>query len=237
MSIIFNGSSQYCSIANNTSLNITGAVSIGAWFNITAPADWTYIFAKAYDGETGLYWLAHNNVANTLWCGIRWGTGTTQYNEATATSATLFNGTWHHVFMTFDTTTLILYVDGVAGTPVTTGGSSIISGTHSTVIGAYDPAGDIGGGLGLYWGGSIDEVRLYNRALSEAEISTIYSSKCCDELVYSLVSKWPLKELGNAQTATGAGTVRDYGNNGNHMTPSNSPTYTYSILKQTKYSR
>lgn len=236
MSILFNGSSQYCNVANNSSLNITGAITISTWFRINgSPGDWKYVFAKPYDGETGLYWIATNNTANTLWCGIRWGTGTTQYTQATNTDANIFNNSWHQVTLVSDTSNLTLYIDGVAGTPVALGGSTIIAGTYHTTVGAYDPLAEAGSGLGLYGSFDIAEVRLYNRAISSAEVSTIHACKGCDEIYYGMISKWILRGVAGG-TASGAGTIKDFCGE-NSMTPANSPVYTESQFKYTKYRR
>ena len=76
------------------------------------------------------------------------------------TSADL--NTWKHVAMTFNGTTLRLYVGGVLI------GSA--PGAHTTtnnplLFGRWTPAAE-------YWNGLIDEVRIYGRALSQAEIQT-----------------------------------------------------------------
>lgn len=237
MSIFFNGTTQYCNIANNSSLNITGAITISTWFRCNgSPGNWKYVFAKPYDGETGLYWIATNDVANTLWCGIRWGTGITQYNAATATLASVFDNNWHQVTLTSDTTSLVLHIDGVAGTPVTLGGSSIIAGTYHTTVAAYDPLGEAGAGLELYGPFDIAEIRLYNRALSEEEVMTIYSSVGTDDIWYGIVSKW-LFQGALGSTASGANSIIDIANNGNHLTPANNPSFTESILKYSRFMR
>jgi hypothetical protein len=76
------------------------------------------------------------------------------------TSADL--NTWKHVAMSYDGTTLRLYVGGVLV------GSA--AGAHTTtnnplLFGRWTPASE-------YWNGLIDEVRLYSRVLSQAEIQT-----------------------------------------------------------------
>ena len=71
---------------------------------------------------------------------------------------------WYHVAMTYDGSSLKLYVDGeldgscsVSGTVITT--------TQPVRIGGGAPAGDP-----LHFKGLIDEVELFNRALSECEV-------------------------------------------------------------------
>jgi len=236
MAMTFNGTNQYCNIANNTSLNITGALTISAWFKVTsAPAQFLYVFAKPFDGQTGLYGMSSYNTANTLQATIRWGTPTTSFTSATVTNASMFNGSWHHGCMVFNTATLVIYCDSVAGTAVASGGASIIAGTFHTTVGAYDPLTEAGAGLGLYWPGSIDDVRLYNRALPASEVQTIYATNGCDSIYQGIVSKWALNESGIGTAATGTGTVKDSCGNHNDLSPTNSPTYAGSNLKRRKY--
>ncbi|MCK4292398.1 MAG: hypothetical protein KAY65_04325, partial [Planctomycetes bacterium] len=77
--------------------------------------------------------------------------------------------TWHHVAAVGDGTTLVLYVDGE---PVITGGSTTTSYGSSTYpfnIGG----GGIWGAGGNWLSGQIDDVRLYDKALSGAEIAVL----------------------------------------------------------------
>ena len=76
------------------------------------------------------------------------------------TSADL--NTWKHVAMTFDGTTLRLYVGGVL--------IRSAPGAHTTtnvplLFGRWTPAAE-------YWNGLIDEVRIYGGVLSQGEIQT-----------------------------------------------------------------
>ena len=69
---------------------------------------------------------------------------------------------WTHVALTYDGATLRLYVNGTqVATPATTGA---IQATDSPLwIGGNNPYGE-------YFQGLIDEVRVYNRALTQADI-------------------------------------------------------------------
>ncbi|MCZ7358032.1 MAG: DUF2341 domain-containing protein [Candidatus Methanoperedens sp.] len=73
---------------------------------------------------------------------------------------------WHHVTGTYNGTNLVLYVDGI---PVSTANAS---GT----IAASDVPLTIGSVLNSYFNGTIDEVRIYNRALNADEVSDLYNN-------------------------------------------------------------
>jgi len=103
------------------------------------------------------------------------------------------NGQWHHIALTRSGVNMTLYVNGA------TVGSTV-----------YAPAIDLAGFdvnnigasqfLANFWEGSVDEVSIYNRALSASEIQSIYNSssagKCttppvCVTPPSGLVSWWP----------------------------------------------
>jgi hypothetical protein len=79
----------------------------------------------------------------------------------------LWDGSWHFAAGTYDGTTVRLYVDGVevgdgviADSPITYG----LGTSDELWIGAY-------AGCSLGWDGDIDDVRVWDRALSADEIA------------------------------------------------------------------
>src|SRR5207253_3991625 len=80
---------------------------------------------------------------------------------AMGTSALPLN-TWTHVAATYDGATLRIFVNG-AQTGATAVTGSIVTSASPLRIGGNAPFGD-------YFGGLIDEVRIYNRALTASEI-------------------------------------------------------------------
>ncbi len=82
----------------------------------------------------------------------------------------IIDGSWHYLVGTFNRSTALmtLYVDGsVAGT-------SSISAIGDLTTGNALHLGDFGG-VGQPFIGSIDDIRIYNRALSAAEIVALYN--------------------------------------------------------------
>src|SRR5207244_13011036 len=82
--------------------------------------------------------------------------------DQTAAGGTVPLNSWTHLAVTYDGATLRLYVNGIqtAAQAVT---GSLLSSTAPLRIGGDAPWGE-------YFSGTIDEVRVYNRALSAAEI-------------------------------------------------------------------
>lgn len=90
------------------------------------------------------------------------------YSSATGTLDTESNGAWHHVAMVHDGADLRLYFDGVETS------SDIGTAPLSPFTSAMLSIGGSDNGLDLFQG-ALDEVRIYNRALTVAEISTLVS--------------------------------------------------------------
>lgn len=82
----------------------------------------------------------------------------------------LYDDTWHLLAFTWNPTELILYIDGAFENSHTNTTSGAQISTWDLHIGRrkYQPTG------WEYYEGLIDEVRIYNRALSEAEIESLY---------------------------------------------------------------
>ena len=100
------------------------------------------------------------------------GFGTDGYENDIAVSATsIRDGQWHQVVGTFDGTVLRLYVDGVEKASVARTQALVPSGKE-IYIGAdsFFPYNS------LFFAGVIDEVALYSRALSLAEVQNHYDS-------------------------------------------------------------
>jgi len=74
--------------------------------------------------------------------------------------------TWHHIAVTYDGSNMIIYIEGInSGSRSATGNIDTIDAVQ---IGAM-----IGGGI--YAEGIIDDIRIYNRALSQTEIQALMS--------------------------------------------------------------
>ncbi len=84
---------------------------------------------------------------------------------------------WHHIAGTYDGATIALYIDGAlaASTPHT---GTISSNSGSLSIGSEDGrSGACPACVGTrYYKGLIDEVTIYNRALSQTEVQTVYGA-------------------------------------------------------------
>src|SRR3989449_1827506 len=158
--LVFNGAG-FVTIPAAASLNLTTAMTLEAWVYPTATAStWSTVLMKEQPGE----------FVYTLYAGARpnrphvfFNTGTSAKSErATIGAQALLVNTWSHLAGTYDGATLKLYVNGVlvASNPFT---GPILTSTGALRIG--------GNGIWKeFFQGRIDEVRIYNRAISSTEV-------------------------------------------------------------------
>jgi hypothetical protein len=144
------------------------ALTMMAWIHPRVDAHW-HVLDKG-DGHKRLY---AEGTARTLDGRIRY-EGTHAYSKSAGNTVQL--GTWQHVAMTWSrvTNTTRLYHNGVEvpynlqeiGT-----GAPLNDSTHPFTIGARGALGEV-----TFFNGLIDEVRLYQRALTAREIRDIHDA-------------------------------------------------------------
>ena len=155
----FNGTNAWVTVPDANSLDLTTGMTLEAWLNPTTSTGWVDAFGKETTDDV-VYSIYSSTPANAPTGYIRKGG---VFSQAGTTSPLALND-WTHLATTYDGANLKFYVNG-----------TLISTTAAT--GAIDTSTGvlrIGGNsiFGEYFKGLIDEVRIYNRALSAAEITT-----------------------------------------------------------------
>jgi len=154
--------SHYVTIPDAPSLDLTNSMTIEAWVRPTSLSSWRTIILKENGSEMayGLYASGGSNRPSG-WVRINPTTGDSQ---SVYSSSALTTNTWNHIATTYDGTSLKIYKNGIlVGTRNQTG-NMYVSGNPLR----------IGGNLiwGEYFRGQIDDVRVYNRALTQTEIQS-----------------------------------------------------------------
>jgi len=166
--INLDGDGDYVNCGNKSSFELTNQITVAAWITVNTfdkkyqavitKGDNSWRLARA-SGSNNIE-FACNGTAATRWTGwgeVPWGvSGTTSVND----------GKWHHIAGVFDGAGLFLYIDGVLEAAKGAANSIDIS-NHNVCIGANAQA------PGREWNGLIDDVRIYNYALSQAEIVSV----------------------------------------------------------------
>ena len=154
----FNGSSSRVDIPDSASLDLTTGMTMEAWVRPTTLSGWRTVLMK--EQSAGLvYGLYANSDTNRPSAHIY-----ISAESDTRGTAQLAVNTWTHLAATYDGSVLRSYVNGVQASTRTIGGN-ILTSTSALRIGGNSIWGE-------YFAGLIDEVRIYNRALTAAEIQT-----------------------------------------------------------------
>lgn len=148
-------------VTAGTNVNITGAITLATWAK-TASTGSQY-FVSNRNGSTGYAFLMMGS-ADTYKLRFTY-FGVQDINSAV--SAYSADNQWHYYAVTNDLTNTKFYVDGVLFS--TTGAVSGISSVGTLEIGECTSVSNTN------FNGSLDEVRIYNRALSATEIAALYN--------------------------------------------------------------
>ncbi len=153
----FNGTNASVTVPDSATLDLTTGMTLEAWVRPAVAGGWRTAIAKDQPGN-----LAYGMYTNTngTFPGGEISVGGTQ-RSLNATS-TLPVGSWSHVATTYDGTTLRIFVNGTQSAQLAVAGSIATSSSAMHIGG--------NGVWGEWFNGAIDEVRVYNRALSGAEL-------------------------------------------------------------------
>ena len=157
----FNGSSDYINMDGPPLSKISGnKLTLTAWVKPNNLTGGKYIFSK-----NGPYFLRINgsNLAGDIYTG----------SWAAVTGTKILTTSWNYTALVYNGSIINLYVDGQFDNSVSKTGDLVTDGCHQ--IGRYNDGG-CSSGVGNYFNGAIDEARIYNRALSAAEIQQNYNA-------------------------------------------------------------
>lgn len=172
-------------VKDNDSLDITEALTLMAWVSLgTLPDTYNGIITKA---ETYMLHTDENGgkvrVDPLVWTGGSYGTWPSQ------AAVLVPHEEWHHVAGVFDGKQIITYLDGKPGTPFAR--PAVIDVTNADVVIGRDSRGCCNTRKSAQ---IIDEVMIWNRALTEKEVNELMNSggriAFAVELRGKLASKW-----------------------------------------------
>ena len=212
-SLQFNGSNSYVDFLANSNLDIADSITVEAWiyansFGLT-PAKGSIVCKHGWTfGEEGFVLRAGGtgqvsfNIAGEASSIVGWKDAVTPIN-------TIITNNWYHVAGTFDGTNVRVYVDGVEMATLPFAGTIRPSIDYPMKIGKLC---DNGQSDLRNWSGYIDEVRIWHRALSQAEIMASMASHIDPLTANGLVAYYRMNDgtgsvLSNLGTSGATGTL------------------------------
>jgi uncharacterized protein (TIGR02145 family) len=153
--VTFNGLNNYIDCGNNISINPSNAISISCWINTDALNNSRII------SKWGLNSGYELDIADNF---LRFGLN---QNVVGTCDLSQHEGKWTFITGTWDGNFVLLYVNGILKS-TSTQAPPLISSPNNLLIGEMANFAD------AYFNGKIDDIRLYNNALSESEISALY---------------------------------------------------------------
>lgn len=156
----FNGSTDTILVPHNDALTLGSGLTLSAWIYIDAIRASQVILNKGTSGSNHNYYLMLTNRE------LSFGLYSGGFQTFTTSGLNLQTGTWYHVAATYDDAGNVvnLYLDG---TQVYTGSTtrSLVANTEGLWIGRSQ--------YGDNWAGRLDDIRIYNRALTSTEIGLV----------------------------------------------------------------
>ena len=202
----FNGTSNYIQVAHNSIFDFEtpNSITISSWIKTSMTTGAVIVQKQSGVGAT------QNGVScgildtNGYLHGVSKKTNGTQSLISHPASG-FNNNNWHHFVYTFSAGVAKIYLDGALLNSQTNTGSTIANSTTNLIFGYGLPLNN------FYYNGKLDDIGIWNRALSQAEITAMYNgvtySDSCNNvsgsLTQGLVGYWPF--CGNANDDSGNG--------------------------------
>ncbi len=163
----FDGTGDYVNCANDTSLDVTGEITIEAWIKLaSAGTSPIRIVDKEDTGWKG-YLLGYSSAYNNEISFILGGDHDSAVSSASSITDT---ANFYHIAVTADPATqeTKFYINGSLDVTRATNYGYLDTTPNDLWIGASSRIGS------LFFDGIIDEVRVYDRALNATEVSAVY---------------------------------------------------------------
>ncbi len=170
----FNGTSNYIKVLDNNSLDLTQNLTLSSWIEPNSLNAEQGILGKGTNTTSTGYAL-HHKVLNPEKTGVSLQNLSTSSTTFINTSQLSINN-WHHLLATYNGSELKLYLNGVLVNTTTTNIQLVSNSLTDLFIGSEFSNF-------RYFNGKIDDVGIWNRALTEQEISDLFNANICYQSV------------------------------------------------------
>jgi len=203
--LTFNGTNQYVNLGGAASLAGGSAVTVSAWVKSTGSDG--EIVARRDLSQGSMSWELLITGGKARFTNMT--SAGSNFDYQVTSGSSISTGVWTHIAGVYTSSdgVLRIYVNGVAdGTTIGSGTIAAHSGVK-TFVGAYSDASSLPANS---FAGTIDDVRVYNRALSASDVMTLYTSTggTSGDIKTGLIHYWKLDEApGTTTAADSAGTA------------------------------
>ena len=166
-SIVFDGTNDYVDLGTSTSISTSSAFSLDCWVNLTSYGG-NYPTIIQLKTNTSNGWNVSLSQSGS-YAGIVFGSSSTWSRLRTDNPPSV--GVWHHISINYDTSNYLVYLN--LSLQSLTSAAGFNSTTQNNYIGSTNQAAR---GATDTWNGYISSVKLYNRALTAAEVLQNYEA-------------------------------------------------------------
>lgn len=168
---LFNGVNNRVNITDTGGMYDLNELSVAFWFRSPPSPSWS----------SNPYFISRDKISSTSdWAvigqqdgkiGVLIGVNGTAGNSNLISSRALNDGSWHHIVWTREASTKknTLYIDGVQDGPAVTDNEPSINSLGTAITVGSSTSGN-------FLTGNIDELAIYNGALSQSQVTSIYNS-------------------------------------------------------------
>jgi hypothetical protein len=175
----FNGTSNYILLPQNAvpNLNMIDAITVSAWIKPDDINSGLRTIVGKWNGSTQADQFLFTQDGNDNFMAIR----SVNSGGVNDNSNSLIAGNWHHVvfiYDKFDNNRHKIFVDGVQVYNNTFGGmfTSTVVNTFACIGAQYGDANGTGANIQRYFKGAIDDIQIYNRSLTNAEVQQLFNA-------------------------------------------------------------
>ena len=207
-SVSFDGTDDYATATLGSQV-FDGDFAISFWFNADTAPTYTSLIQSGSNSSynDGFRIYRYSNTTLAFW------KGQGGYSNIFGDIGTTATGSWHHIVVTRSGSTSTFYLNG----------SSIDTGTDSQ---SYTSTAFQMSFTTYPFDGLMDEVALWDSALSASNVTSIYNSGVPNDIsALSPVNWW---RMGDNNGGTGT-TITDQGSGGNNGTLTNGPTFSTNV--------
>jgi hypothetical protein len=188
-SLQFNGSGDYVNIPDNATMDPANQISISFWMNPdTVTNGYQHVVFKQGPVVTSYgVWLNGDHVYM-------------EDNDNTVrglnSNSTVTPGVWYYITVTYNGTDQDLYIDGVLDNHQTIPGITLAYTNSPVKVGSGD--------YNNPFAGYVDDLRIYDRALTQAEVTDLASGGCGPGVASAASQNNPTTQNQNANPSTQA---------------------------------